>query len=82
MAAALGRRIQQEGGSSDTHRIRFAWQVCLARSPSDAEVARLAEYLNQERQRTSTNMPLLDESPVWKNFASVLLNLHEFITRD
>ncbi len=78
MAAALGKRIVREGGSSDEDRVRFAMRLGLARSPSDAEVRRLSDYLLSERAAAKG----MGEQVAWTNVASVLLNLHEFITRD
>jgi hypothetical protein len=78
MAAALGRRIVAEAGDSDEERIRFAMQVALARDAQPAEVERLRSYV--ELQRGHRDQP--EEAEIWTNLASVVLNLHEFITRD
>jgi hypothetical protein len=77
MAAALGERIVREGGSSDADRLRYGLRLCLGRSGSDAEVRRLGEYLRFERTAAGGS-----DKNVWTSVASVLLNLHEFITRD
>ena len=76
MAAAFAERVRREGGVSDQDRLRFAWKVCFGRSGSEAELTRLQQYFNAQRD---TNQ---DESAAWTNLTSVLLNLHEFITRD
>ncbi|MBC7820659.1 MAG: DUF1553 domain-containing protein, partial [Planctomycetaceae bacterium] len=76
MAAAFAERVRREGGASDQDRLRFAWKVCFGRSGSEAELTRLQQYFDVQRD---TNQ---DESAAWTNLASVLLNLHEFITRD
>ena len=76
MAAAFAERVRREGGMSDQDRLRFAWKVCFGRSGSEAELTRLQQYFDAQRD---TNK---DESAAWINLASVLLNLHEFITRD
>ncbi len=76
MATALSERVRREGGVSDQDRLRFAWKICFGRSGTEAELARLQQYFNFQRD---TNK---DESAAWTNLASVLLNLHEFITRD
>ncbi|MCX7422636.1 MAG: DUF1553 domain-containing protein [Planctomycetia bacterium] len=76
MAAALAERVRREGGASDRDRLRFAWKVCFGRSGSEAELTRLQQYFDIQRD---TNK---DESAAWANLVSVLLNLHEFITRD
>ena len=76
MAAAFAERVRREGGVSDDDRLRFAWKLCFGRSGSEAELTRLQQYFDLQRE---TNK---DESAAWTNLASVLLNLHEFITRD
>ena len=76
MAAAFAERVRHEGGVSDQDRLRFAWKVCLGRSGSEAELTRLRQYFDVQRDTDK------DESAAWTNLASVLLNLHEFITRD
>ena len=76
MAAALAERVRREGGVSDDDRLRFAWKVCFGRSGSEAELTRLQQYFDVQRDANK------DESATWTNLASVLLNLHEFITRD
>ncbi len=76
MAAAFAERVRREGGMSDDDRLRFAWKLCFGRPGTDAELARLQRYFDGQRDTKN------DESAVWTNLASVLLNLHEFITRD
>ncbi len=76
MAAAFAERVRREGGASEQDRLRFAWKVCFGRSGTEAELARLQRFVDAQRD---TNQ---DESAAWANLASVLLNLHEFITRD
>ena len=74
MAAALAERIQHDVGRSDKERIRDAVQLCLSRDPNDAETARLKQFLD-------SHDPPADKLR-WANLAGVVLNLHEFITRD
>ncbi len=80
MAAALGERMVHEGGSSDEDRLRYGVRLCLARSASDAEMGRLSEYLQSERAVLKGRSN--SEQVAWTSVASLLLNLHEFITRD
>jgi uncharacterized protein DUF1553/uncharacterized protein DUF1549 len=74
MSAAFADRIQHEAGESDEDRIRHAVRQCLSRSPTEAEMVRLKQYLDDHDPQTETVR--------WRNLAGVLLNLHEFITRD
>ncbi len=76
MAAAFAERVRREGGASQQDRLRFAWTVCFGRSGTEAELTRLQRYFDAQRDTNN------DESAAWSNLASVLLNLHEFITRD
>ena len=68
--------MRQDGGATDQDCLRFAWKLCFARSGSEIELTRLQQYLTVQRDANQ------DESAAWTNLASVLLNLHEFITRD
>lgn len=74
MAAALGDRIQRESGPSDQDRIQYAIRICLSRPAEQNEVDRLMEYL--------ASMSGKSDSVRWSSLGGVLLNLHEFITRD
>ena len=76
MAASLSARVLQDGGATDQDRLRFAWKLCFGRTGSEAELARLRRYFDLQREANQA------ESAAWTNLASVLLNLHEFITRD
>jgi hypothetical protein len=74
-AQALAARVLREGPGDDAQRLRYAFRLCLARSPGDREQQRLAGLLARE---------LAEGSPAeaWTTVARVLLNLDEFITRE
>ncbi len=73
---ALAARIQTEMPQSTVDaQITFAFQLCVARSPSDAERSTIRNLL--EAQTAATN---LDDA--WFSVATMLLNLHETITKD
>ena len=74
MAKALGERLMRDAGLSVEDRIRVSIRTTLGRHADGAEVARLKQYLETQQHRP--------ESVRWENLASILLNLHEFITRD
>ena len=77
LAQHLGKRItDQVPGGSDRERIAYAYRICFARSPTDAEVDRLAIY--SERCRTRFKA----DAKVWAAVARVLMNLDEFVTRE
>jgi hypothetical protein len=93
-AQALAKRLLAEC-KEETSRLDRAFQLCLARAPSRRETERLRHYLVRQRAifRKDTQaaekvfpgpVPGSDrlEAAAWTAVASVLLNLHEFITRD
>ena len=77
-------------------RIEFAFRVCTSRQPTKRETNRLRDYflschalLEDEPQNARamlTNGHLDDFDPIdaaaWSSLSSVLLNLHEFITKN
>ena len=73
---------QRPGTRSDAERIRFAFAHCLSRAPTSAELDRLVRHLRDLRTQTLDDGLRLTELQTWTDVASVLLNLHEFITRD
>ncbi len=73
-AEALGQRIVREGPGDDRGRLDFAFRVCFARPPSEAETMRLFSYLEAQRAANPES--------AWTMVSRVLLNLDEFITRE
>jgi hypothetical protein len=87
---------KQRAKATDSERIRFAFQLCLARRPSDFEEKRLGALLHQQLtdfQSDSDDAQLLIPTNLpsgvnprglaaWTSVARVLLNLDEFITRE
>ena len=86
-AQALGKRVRGHVGDREG-RIRYAFEVCLARPPQRPEQERLAGFLAQmtdafetdpgARERTGTESA---EAAAWTAAARVLINLDEFVTR-
>jgi mono/diheme cytochrome c family protein len=75
-AQALARRVLRDGPGDDAGRLRLAFRLCLARTPSERESGRLGELLEQLRA---------DGEPAeaaWVSVSRALLNLDEFITRE
>jgi mono/diheme cytochrome c family protein len=75
-AQALANRILTEGSADISKRGKLAFQLCLAREPSQLEMQRLAALIDQ--QVAAFN----DERAAWTAICRVLLNLDEFITRE
>ena len=74
-AQALAARILKEGPTKDAARIDYAFRLCLSRTPTSAERARLITLLKRERAGS-------DESTAWTAVSRVLLNLDETISRE
>ncbi|MEE3370129.1 MAG: PSD1 and planctomycete cytochrome C domain-containing protein [Planctomycetota bacterium] len=91
-AQELAARILRESDSAS--RIRFAFEVCLGRTPSSTEEQIVEELLAAELSAPvakatseSTSTSVAEESEVdvltaWSSVARTLLNLDEFITRE
>jgi hypothetical protein len=50
-ARALGQKTLREGGATDADRIVYAFRRCLARKPSEKEVAALMKLLERQTLR-------------------------------
>ncbi len=94
-AQALARRILREQAGNVSDRIDYAFRICMGRSPTSPEKDRLIAYFHQQKQIFQDDpqaaAALLPESVeeadpaeagAWVGLSTVLLNLHEFITRD
>jgi hypothetical protein len=78
IAKGLAARISAEQAcvSGDRERLRYAFLLCLGRSPSDRELATLEALLRSESEPDGAM------APAWLTVARVLLNLDEFVTRE
>ena len=50
-AQALAERILRHGGATSTDRIEYAFRLCLARFPTEEEIARLLSLFNVVHER-------------------------------
>jgi len=95
MAQALADRVLQIPAADTGRRIESAFRLCLARKPTESEQTRLenfyrmqfAEYDAEQEFRPVLNYQFQStagdrERAAWTGLCSVLMNLHEFITRD
>ncbi len=94
-ARALARRLLREGTADVGGRVDLLFRLGLGRPARPREKERLAAYYRQQveilrRERTTAGIllpkpePGVDpvEAAAWAGVSSVVLNLHEFITRD
>jgi len=97
-ARVLARRVLAEEHPDDVSRIASAFSRCLARSPSETEMDRLARFLLERRAEfhvdSSSAAKLAGagseasagedavDVAAWTELARALLNLDEFITRE
>ncbi len=93
-AQALARRMVTEGGVSEQERVSYGLRLCLARKPSQAELARLValygEQLSHFKNDSDAARKMAGEKcnaddaatlAAWTVVANVLLNLDELITK-
>jgi len=73
-AAALVKRLEEEGYDGDSEKITAVFRICFARDPDVLERQQCLAFLNQQRNRKQP-----DE---WAALASVLMNLDEWLTRE
>lgn len=74
-ADALAKRLEKEGGTQDTSRIAYGFQLCTARQPTARELKVLLDLLKRQQQNSG-------EVPPLAVVARVLLNLDETITKE
>ena len=72
---ALGERLRKSKPDDD-ERLRFAFELCLSRSPTERENAILMELVQRQRKLGAK------EETVWFGLARAILNLEEFTTRE
>lgn len=96
-AQGLGQRILREAPGTDTaSRIKRAFQICLARPPSEIELETMGRFAVTQQDEFETDPQQIEpvltldlssdsnrsEVAAWTAVAGVLLNLDEFVTRE
>ncbi len=95
-AQGLARRVLREAQGDESKRVRYAFEVCVAREPKPQEQERLKEFLARQldvfqtrpqeaKEVVSGAVPegvTTPELAAWSAVSRVLLNLDEFITRE
>ena len=82
IAAGLGRRLMEDA-ASDEDRIQRAFELVLARAPSESEAVIVKRHLESQRRRRGEagDAPASVEQSAWAAVARVLFNLAEFSHR-
>jgi hypothetical protein len=94
-AQGLATRVLRETSASLNERIRYAFELCLARSPKPGELERLVRFYEEQKEYLRRNPGAAEslyaahgvegvdsaEAAVWVSISRALLNLDEFITR-
>lgn len=95
-AQVLAARVLKQSPPGFHERLEYLYVVCLSRSPAADESERLAEYWRQQVQILKDSEEATQviaptdavegtdpvEAAAWTVLCSVVLNLHEFITRE
>ena len=94
-ASALAKHVSQKFPQSESARIDAAFELALGRLPEPKERDRLIEFREQQLElllkSSASSIPataaeikarIQAESASWTGLCSIILNLHEFITRD
>ena len=66
--------------------LAYAFQICTSRQPTDTERNALRNLYSETLSAAQNSKPRVDqqsaEAKAWYSVATVLLNLHETITKD
>jgi hypothetical protein len=85
-AQALGRRMLEWQVKEPRQRLERAFEICLSRDPTPAELARLERLWTDHLRLAHSEVPAAQGAPVEAASAvaisQVLLNLDEFMTRE
>ena len=78
IARGLATRIASDRPlpATDRDRLRYAFLLCLGRTPSSREIETLETVLRDEKETEGTI------ASKWLTVARVLLNIDEFVTRE
>lgn len=91
--ATAERLLNQTRNYSEDDRLKYLWQLCLGRKPTEQELKRLqllvAELRANQESTTDASKsvpeswsPEANEKAVWANVCHVVLNLNEFLFVD
>lgn len=80
-AQALAKRVQQEAPENFNKQLEYAFELCFSRMPSPEELKQLTLLYEEELKTSSDQDSKTNKEQAATVVCSVLLNLHEFITR-
>ncbi len=94
-AQGLAYRLVREAQPGFRHRLDYAYEIALARKPSERETERMARYYDQQIGHLQQNVKEAEglfpnhvesvtetEAAAWVGVGRVLLNLDEFMNRE
>ncbi|MEK6238063.1 MAG: hypothetical protein N2C14_25395, partial [Planctomycetales bacterium] len=86
-AAALAKRVVKDmANESLDAQLDYAFQLCTARRPTDSERDLLKDFYRSQvkagKNRAKGATKTAAEADGWRGVATVLLNMHETITKD
>jgi hypothetical protein len=95
-AQALARRVLEEKPGAVEDRLRYAFQLCLARQPTEGELSQLSGYYNDLVELARSDSGAAEklagpakrgeadsaEAAAWVALGRTILNLDELVTRE
>lgn len=96
-ARAFAEKLIREGGTDAADRVKFAFRRALQRDPSEKELNAVLKVYERHKAEFAADLPAAEELgrvgeyrselpaqelAAWTSVARILLNLHEFITRN
>jgi hypothetical protein len=75
-ARAMGQRIAKEGGSTESSRVNYGFELAVSRDPSAKEREKILSFYHQQLNEGAS------EQMAWTMVANVLLNLDESVTKE
>lgn len=95
-ARGFSAKLLEIAAMDDSQRLTYAFETAVGREPNSSELARLRNYLFQQRERFANDPDAADtiapnplpsgsstvEAASWTAVSRVLMNLDEFITRE
>jgi hypothetical protein len=81
-AGHFARRVLRESPGSDENRVRYAFRLALARTPTGSELDRLLTFLQKQAGRYIDMNAFTRSERVYTDLCQALLSANEFIYID